>query len=206
MNEGTNPPKITAAVSGSFRRAMADVQDAVYRLTDAGARVLSPADPRVVDQFGDFVFVASDRARIIKLVQSRHLAAIKSSDFIWLVTPNGYVGLSGSMEVGAAVMAGTPVFSSEVPADLTLRQYVTPLASPEEALRRVKTAVERCSEAREETIANVLLDPETAIRAAHDDLEHIAAELLTGRAQPTPRSRAVAERMYDRVIRPLDLA
>src|SRR4051812_4984387 len=124
-----------ATVSGSFRRAMSAVQDAVYRLTDAGARVLSPADPRVVDQFGDFLFVASDRVRAIKLVQNRHLAAVEASDFLWLVAPNGYIGQSGAMELGFAVSVGTPVFSSEVPADLTLRQYVTTLRAPEDALR-----------------------------------------------------------------------
>src|SRR3954452_17370453 len=131
---------ITAAVSGSFRRAMGAVQDAVYRLTDAGARVLSPADPRVVEQFGDFLFVASDRVRTIKLVQSRHLAAIEASDFVWLVAPEGYIGQSGAMEIGFAVSAGTPVFSSEVPVDLTLRQYVTPLAAPDQAIRLAKRA------------------------------------------------------------------
>src|SRR4051812_6526153 len=92
-----------ATVSGSFRRAMGAVQEAVYRLTDAGAQVLSPADPRIVDQFGDFVFVASDRVRAIKLVQSRHLAAIAASDVLWLVAPDGYIGQSGAMEIGYAV-------------------------------------------------------------------------------------------------------
>jgi hypothetical protein len=73
----TRKPTLNVTVSGSFRRAMSAVQDAVYRLTDAGALVLSPADPRVVDEFGEFLFVASDRVRAIRLVQSRHLAAIK---------------------------------------------------------------------------------------------------------------------------------
>src|SRR2546421_8220573 len=94
---------VTATVSGSFRRAMAAVTDAVYALTDAGVRVLSPADPRIVDQFGDFVFVASDRARAIRLVQTRHLAAIDASDFVWLVAPEGYIGQSAAMELGFAV-------------------------------------------------------------------------------------------------------
>ena len=78
-----------ATVSGSFHRAMAAIEDAVYALTDSGVQVLSPADPRVVDQFGDFLYVASDRVRAIKLVQSRHLAAIEASDFVWLVAPEG---------------------------------------------------------------------------------------------------------------------
>src|SRR3954451_925748 len=145
-----------ATVSGSFRRAMGAVQEAVYRLTDAGARVLSPADPRVVDQFGDFLFVASDRVRAIKLVQDRHLAAIRASNFLWLVAPEGYIGQSGAMELGFAVSVGTPVFCSEVPVDLTLRQYVTTLAGPEEAMRVASGATNKPSDP---TPGNVLLDP-----------------------------------------------
>src|SRR4051794_25445033 len=52
-----------ATVSGSFRRSMRGVQEAVFAFTDAGVRVLSPADPRVVAQLGDFLFVASDHLR-----------------------------------------------------------------------------------------------------------------------------------------------
>src|SRR5215208_5165935 len=103
---------LTATVCGSFRRAMGAVAEAVYRLTDDGVRVLSPADPRVVDRFGDFLFVASDRARAIKLVESRHLAAIEASDFVWLEAPEGYIGQSGAMEIGFAIAVGTPVFCS----------------------------------------------------------------------------------------------
>src|SRR6266545_2562945 len=77
-----------ATVSGSFRRAMRQVQEAVYALTDLGVMVLSPADPRVVDELGAFLFVASDRLRIVRLVQQRHLQAISMSDFLWLVAPD----------------------------------------------------------------------------------------------------------------------
>jgi hypothetical protein len=194
-----------ATVSGSFRLAMGAVQDAVYRLTDSGVRVLSPADPRVVDQLGDFVFVASDRARIIKLVQSRHLAAISASDFLWVVAPNGYIGQSGALEIGFALSAGTPVFSSEVPADLTLRQYVTALPYPEDALRAVQLAAGGRT-AVDGEVANVLLDPEVAIRSAHDHLDAIAGELLSGRRRPCPQSRVAATKIYEQVVGPLDLA
>src|SRR3954470_23603243 len=133
---------------------MSAVEDAVYRLTDAGARVLSPADPRVVDQFGDFLFVASDRIRAIKLVEDRHLAAIEASDLVWLVAPEGYIGQSGAMEIGYAISVDTPIFCSEVPADLTLRQYVTTLAQPEDALRAVRR--ETSAGLRPSSISNVL--------------------------------------------------
>src|SRR5712692_6595897 len=91
---------IRATVSGSFHRGLDDVQAAVASLIDAGVEVLSPADPRIVDAFGEFLFVASDRQRKIRTIQDRHLAAIAASHFVWLVAPDGYVGLSGSLEIG----------------------------------------------------------------------------------------------------------
>jgi hypothetical protein len=193
---------LNAAVSGSFRRAMSLVQEAVYRLTDAGARVLSPADPRVVDQFGDFLFVASDRVRTIKLVQSRHLAAIEASDFLWLVAPDGYIGQSGAMEVGFAVSVGTPVFSSEVPIDLTLRQYITTLMAPEQALRAVRGTP---GERQEDPLTtNVLLEPARVLQRAHDDLERIAVDLRRSEGRTVPfDANAAADSLHARVVRPL---
>ena len=191
---------ITATVSGSFRQAMGAVQDAVYRLTDAGVRVLSPADPRVVDRFGDFLFVASDMVRAIKLVQSRHLAAINASDFLWLVAPQGYVGRSGSMEIGFAVATGTPIFSSEVPTDLTLRQYVAPLASPEDAIRVVR---EQRAGTGGPAAADVLLEPVAAVDAAHSELERIRRELSRPDVRSGAAAAAAARRLDASVVAPL---
>lgn len=111
-------------VSGSFRRHMAAIYDAVNELVDVGVDVLSPADPRVVDQIGEFVFVASDRVRSIKMVEDRHLECILASDFLWLVAPDGYVGQSASMELGYAIAQGVPIFCADLPTDGTLQKYV----------------------------------------------------------------------------------
>jgi hypothetical protein len=199
--DGLSNRALKVTVSGSFRRAMGAIEDAVYALTDAGVRVLSPADPRVVDQFGDFLFVASDRVRAIKLVQSRHLAAIESSDFVWLVAPEGYIGQSGAMEIGYAVAHGTPVFCSEVPIDLTLRQYVTTSANPQDAVRDFELRTSPRSEF--EVAGNVLLDPTGAIEAAHEELELIAGELARESTSGSDAASAAAERLNLRIARPL---
>ena len=191
---------IKATVCGSFRRAMAEVTGAVYELTDSGVQVLSPADPRVVGQFGDFLFVASDRMRAIKLVESRHLAAIKASDFVWLVAPDGYVGQSGAMEMGFALAVGTPVFCSEVPTDLTLRQYVTVLDGPQSAISAIRR---RCPNKRRSAITDVLLDPVGVLESAHDDLDRIAGE-LTDQSQAAGLAAAEsADRLHRAVVLPL---
>ena len=91
-----------ATVSGSFHQAMSAIESAVVELGELDVQVLSPADPRVVDAVGAFYFVGSDLVRSVKLVQDRHLAAIDTSDLLWLCAPNGYLGLSAAMEIGSA--------------------------------------------------------------------------------------------------------
>src|SRR5713226_8277433 len=134
------PPTRRATVSGSFRRAMRQVQEAVYALTDMGVHVLSPADPRIVDRLDSFLFVASDRLRSVRLVQQRHLFAISESDFRWLVAPDGYVGTRAASEVGYAVACGVPVLSTAVPMDVTLREFVTVVPDMKSALVRTEPA------------------------------------------------------------------
>ena len=106
---------LKATVSGSFHRHMEAISAAVYELAAHSVRVLSPADPRVVAAQGEFLFVASDRVRSIRLVQDRHLESIRSADFLWLVCPDGYVGQSASMEIGFAAGAGVPSFPLDYP-------------------------------------------------------------------------------------------
>src|SRR5664279_4026678 len=113
-----------AAVSGSFHRHMAAITAVVHELASLSVRVLSPADPRVVAAQGEFLFVASDPVRSVRLVQDRHLESIRAANFVWLICPDGYVGQSASMEVGFAAAVGVPIFSTHAPSDLTLRQYV----------------------------------------------------------------------------------
>jgi hypothetical protein len=179
---------LNAAVSGSFRQHMTAVQDAVYALSDRGVRVLSPSDPRVVDQIADFLFVASDRLRAVKPVQSRHLAAIAASDLLWVVAPGGYLGLSAAMEVGYAVAVGTPVFSTEYPKDLTLQQYVELVPSMDVAITKARALH------RERSAESVLLDPVAVIEAAHAELDVVARELRR-QGSDGQRLREAAERL-----------
>src|SRR5271156_5384487 len=125
---------LAASVSGSFRRHMAAISAAVHELAGLSIRVLSPADPRVVAQQGEFLFVASDSVRSVRLVQDRHLESIRAANLLWLVCPDGYVGQSASMEIGYAAAVGVPIFSTHAPTDLTLRQYVTIVPSLATAL------------------------------------------------------------------------
>lgn len=180
---------LRAAVSGSFHRHMEAITRAVHELASLSVRVLSPADPRVVAAQGEFLFVASDRVRSVRLVQDRHLESIRAADFLWLVCPDGYVGQSASMEIGYAAGAGIPIFASRAPSDLTLREYVTVVPSLTEALRRAEASgiYPRCT--------GILIDPHASVERAHEVLDRIKNALAesadaTNSASPVYRDLA----------------
>jgi hypothetical protein len=162
---------LRASVSGSFHRHMGAITAAVHELAALSVRVLSPADPRIVAQQGEFLFVASDPVRSVRLVQDRHLESIRAADFLWLVCPDGYVGQSASMEIGYAAAAGVPIFSTQAPSDLTLRQYVKIVPSLTAAISGVN------SSRQVRRVEGILIDPRASVEQAHDLLERIGTSL-----------------------------
>jgi len=162
---------LTACVSGSFHRHLDGVYEAVKELKASGVDVLSPRDPRVVDARGEFLFVASDLVRSVYLVQDRHLRAIKASDFLWLVTPDGYVGQSASMEIGFAVANGIPIFGVDLPYDMTLRQYVRRTETLRSAIQLVD--VSRNDRPDPRRVDHLLIDPHLTLDEAENRLAAI---------------------------------
>jgi len=163
---------------------MEAVTRAVHELAALSVRVLSPADPRVVAAQGEFLFVASDRVRSVRLVQDRHLESIRAADFLWLVCPDGYIGQSASMEIGYAAGAGIPMFAVHAPTDLTLREYVTVVPNISAAMRRIEVS------SRPERSPGILIDPHASVEQAHDVLERIKSA-LTHRARPSISAHAI---------------
>lgn len=178
---------LTAAVSGSFHRHMDAIGTAVQELAALSVRVLSPADPRVVAQQGEFLFVASDRVRSVRLVQDRHLESIRAANFLWLVCPDGYVGQSASMELGYAAAFGVPIFATQAPNDLTLRQYVRVVPSLAVALTMVR------ARPRVAPPDGILIDAHASVEQAHNALDGVR------RALTTASSRESAVDIYRRL-------
>jgi len=171
---------LTATVSGSFHRHMEAITRAIHDLATLSVRVLSPADPRIVAIQGEFLFVASDPVRAIKLVQNRHLESIRAANFLWLVCPDGYVGQSASMEIGYAVREGVPIFARHAPTDGTLREYVKMVPSLAEAVRMVSAGPQR------RRIPGILIDPRASVEKAHHILDRIAATLTRPNGSEDP--------------------
>ena len=166
---------------------MVAISAAVEELTSHSIRVLSPADPRVVAAQGEFLFVASDRVRSVRIVQDRHLESIRAADFLWLASPDGYVGSSASMELGYAAHAEIPIFGTNAPRDLTLREYVIVVPTLSEAIRQIE--ISSVSRRRE----GILIDPHASLEEAHEILERINTTLTCTRGSTAPASRVYGD-------------
>jgi hypothetical protein len=178
---------LTATVSGSFHRHMEAVTKAVHELASLSVHVLSPADPRIVALQGEFLFVASDPVRSIKLVQNRHLDSIRAANFLWLVCPDGYVGQSASMEIGYALREGVPIFATCAPSDLTLREYVKVVPSLATAVNMISTGPRR------KCIPGILIDPHASVEKAHRILDRIGTVLTHPGTGEEPANRVHLE-------------
>jgi hypothetical protein len=167
---------LEATVSGSFHRHMPAIYAAVCELRELGVKVLSPSDPRIVDHIGEFLFVASDKLRSIKLVEDRHLECIRKSNFLWVVCPDGYTGPSTSGEILAAAVLGKPVYSDAPALDITIGQYVRRVPNFCTAINDVMDRARRKPAAAGS--GHVLLEPASAIDRSIDALDQLRPLLL----------------------------
>lgn len=128
------PPRHSgrAVLSGTFRKDLAGLQSAFAELRDLGWEVLSPHRLEVSREEDGFIYMAGEETSTPQIIEGRHLEAIERADFVWLHAPEGYVGLSGSLEIGFARASGVPIFTTQRPSDPVIADFVHVLGSPRE--------------------------------------------------------------------------
>lgn len=129
---------VTATLCGSFRRDHQSLRDDYLALVDARCRVLSPTDLDWAAEVEGFVLAQDEVGRAPSDIEETHLRAMRDSHFVWLHSPDGYVGRSGAMELGYAHALGVPVFGRELPVDVTLAALVTRVDSVDGALKALR--------------------------------------------------------------------
>lgn len=132
-------PKISASISGSFRRDLAGIQERIHQFQQKGVEVLSPKLSKAVSQQGEFVRLQEDKGTPGE-IESKHLKAISQSDFLYVVNPGGYIGRSVAFEIGYALSKGIPVYSLEEPEDVALSSFVKPRKHIETIKREVSVS------------------------------------------------------------------
>ena len=121
-------------LSGTFRKDPNGLRLAYQHLKELGFNVLSPTNVSIETEEDGFVYMEGESRYSPEVIESRHLDAILRATFVWLHAPEGYVGTSGSLEVGFARAAGIPIYSQDEIRDPVLRQFVEKLTSPDDLL------------------------------------------------------------------------
>src|ERR1700683_3029483 len=177
---------LTATVSGSFNRHLHAIDLAVQDLGALGVRVLSPADPRIVETVGAFHFVASDEFRSIRMVEDRHLDSIRSSQFLWVVASDGYVGPSVSMEIGYAAAYKVPILTVDDVYEAKIRALVRRIDSIWSCRRYIENP-------RVDQGTSLLIKPHESLEVVRDSLDRIEATVRKARA---PQLRDLSSVIY----------
>jgi len=125
---------IRCTLSGSFRRDQAGVKRAYQELITCGCQVLSPHRLDFDSSSTLFVKDKAEHEYSDASIEAHHLLAIKQSDFVWVYLPEGYLGLSGAMEIGYAIALGLPVFSDQIPKEPVFQSLITTVPSVFRAL------------------------------------------------------------------------
>lgn len=126
-----------AVLCGTYRRDKAGLRLVFSELQDLGCELLSPMSAEYSREDSGFVYMVGEETSAPHEIELRHLEAIQRADFVWLHAPDGYVGLSASLEVGFAKACSIPVFAREQPEDKILASFVTVVRSPEEVISQV---------------------------------------------------------------------
>lgn len=129
---------LPTVLCGSFRRDRDGLRRVFSELKLAGCEVLSPTSVEFVAERDGFAYSEGQGGMSVREIELAHLSAISRAAFVWLHLPDGYIGNSGLLELGAAQTAGVPVFSSEPPDDTTAAQFVQVVGSPAGAVTAVE--------------------------------------------------------------------
>jgi NTP pyrophosphatase (non-canonical NTP hydrolase) len=111
-------------LTGSYRRDIEGLRRIHEELSDLGCTVLSPTEINPAHELDGFVYMKGEETELPQQIELRHLDAIQRSTFVWLHAPDGYVGVSASLEVGFAHAQGIPVYSTTSPSESSLQAFV----------------------------------------------------------------------------------
>jgi hypothetical protein len=128
---------LKVVICGSYHRDSEGLERIFRELEANGCRILSPISIKFKNTEDEVVKNSKEEDFTVSELESFHLRAIRDADFIWLHDPLGYVGISGSYEIGYASALGIPVFCKEILNDEMLQTRVKLANSVFDALENI---------------------------------------------------------------------
>lgn len=111
----------TVALIGSFRQHYDEVMASFDILKSVGLQITSPKGTPILEHDIPFVRFESDPQNWCDaMVQSIALHRILIADFIYVVSPRGYIGRTTCYEIGRIIQARRPLYFSCAPDDIPI--------------------------------------------------------------------------------------
>lgn len=123
-------------ISGSFKKYYSEIVSCIEEFEKHNWLVLSPKNSKIINPESDFIILESDSNQSIKQIEDKHLDAIRDADILYVVNPEGYIGVSASFEIGWALSCGTHVFLKYKPAESIFEQYCKIIETPIKAIEK----------------------------------------------------------------------
>jgi NTP pyrophosphatase (non-canonical NTP hydrolase) len=180
-------------VSGSFIQAWPEIVATIDQMQAAGASVLSPrrSSPRAT--IDGFVYLEGETGPP-KDLESGHLDAIKRSDLLYVVNPEGYTGRSVSLEIGFAIASGVPVYCSQQMVDPVQAAYCV-TSTPNESLRSLASSEDDLRISDVESLVEAQRYVSAMARVRGFDLESESETLILLMEEVGELARATRTRM-----------
>jgi len=127
----------TVVLCGS-RRFKPEMREFGKKLKELGVVVFEPYLHSGQDEWAK---LSDDYQKFIALgLTHDHFYKIKMADIVFIYNKNGYAGPSTTLEIGAAIALGKPIYALEKDADELCRQVMFReiISSPEEFVKRLK--------------------------------------------------------------------
>jgi hypothetical protein len=129
---------ISVSVIGSFRQYYSQVILAVREFESLGLSVRSPVVSRIVNPGEDYARFETDPPQSSdQLIQATTLEKILSSDFVYVVALEGYVGRTTCYELGRIHERSIPVYYSALPRDLPIEAPPTSVLCIHDVVRKI---------------------------------------------------------------------
>jgi len=97
-------------ISGSFNHFYDEVSMFHSEILHNNSyKILSPLDMNIRNQSTDFILLKSDVSNKINQIEDSHLNSISKSNFLLVVNPNDYIGVSTALEIGYAKALHIPI-------------------------------------------------------------------------------------------------
>jgi hypothetical protein len=184
--------RFSVTISGSLRRHKDQIDKDRDSFSQRGAKVLSPAPGPKDSTYRGFTKLAGDPSDVPRVTEGRHLDAIDKSDLLWVVVPDGKIGVSTALEIGYAHARYVPMFSKGPIDDPTVETMVTAVSSPEQAISATSPSLRAES-------TTVLLDPPVAIEEIRQGLAELEQLLQIGCGRLTAGESQLATQTSRRI-------